>query len=1201
MYSNLCLYLCMAKKISFILDLEGGDKMVSTLSELKLDYKELTSELKLVEQGIAAFRTGNKDAVDDMERNGITLDQLTAKHKKLTAEQLDLSDAMSRTNRDIKDQQKLFDNTARQVPTESLIGLRRQYRELRQEIDSMDKAARSSTEGLAKITQAKKIKDEINEIGKSVGDFREQVGSYVDAIGQFFQGKGGKGGGGLDSLGLGGFTDFLNPLGAGGAGAAGGFLNVASQLVSKLGPIGTAIGAGIAGLAAGAEYVLSITKEYEKLNQVAGTLFQIDGQNLSNAVVTAKTISDIYNAEFEDVARAAQSVSLAFGSDVNKTLDLIKTGFAAGADLNKEFLESAREYPRLIQEAGASQEQFVELLIKSTKEGIYSDKGIDVVKEGALRLREQTKATKDALTGAFGKSFSDNLLKEINNGSITVFNAMQKVSEKLTEVDLTAAQTGTVIADVFGGPGEDAGLAFIKLLKDVDGDLSDVVNTTDAYTQRQNQLFDATMRVNTAQQELAAQFAGAGVNLDTLGLKAKAFATETLNDILKTSRAINDVFSRQGVFKGLGAVGSLILPGGNSADLEASKALLDAQDKLAFRQVSEGEKKAAADRLKLNQQGANGAQGLREEQARLKAEIEDAAAKGQPYKNLLTEYNAVTDRLAKVTGVLNERIKTTTKTVQEAAPGSIAFLQKTISELETKAKNSANPDQFIETINQKQQELKTLQDAYNAKTSEGQKKAAEDALQIARQNKELVALTTIQDEEKLQQELTKIRLQYDLDLLNQRLKLSKEGSVERATLEADVFRKQSELDANAASITETNRRNSIEYVKAYAESTARQISKSEEELQARINIIQATAEQERLRLQLDSTKLSAEKRLEIENQLAESITKTKKLQNELALVDPLADINTREQQALTKLSTGAVGADSNVLEQLEKKKTEIVLAYELERLQLRRDQQIKAGEETINIDREIADKQLEIYQTANEQKLAQQAQFNEEAMGIQVDMLGQLGEAFGSFLTGAEKDQKEFSKKILLIVLDAVEKTTNLYIAQLFAKQIAEKSFAGLATAAILTALVKAAVGTAKSKISKSEQGNILKAGGMFVGARHSAGGIKFAVGNDLHEAEDGEAIINRRSTSKFRHLLSAINSYKGWGKRFETGAVIGSTVTAIPGSTLSIDPGSMALFADVVGSRVASIVDTIVDRVIVGMDKDSRLKERLNAAVKQL
>ena len=72
------------------------------------------------------------------------------------------------------------------------------------------------------------------------------------------------------------------------------------------------------------------------------------------------------------------------------------------------------------------------------------------------------------------------------------------------------------------------------------------------------------------------------------------------------------------------------------------------------------------------------------------------------------------------------------------------------------------------------------------------------------------------------------------------------------------------------------------------------------------------------------------------------------------------------------------------------------------------------------------------------------------------------------------------------------------------------------------------------------EQGGLTR-GGMFVGNSHANGGVKFRVGGRIHEAEGGEAIINKRSTSMFRPVLSAINSYNGNGVKFADGGLLNS------------------------------------------------------------
>lgn len=83
-----------------------------------------------------------------------------------------------------------------------------------------------------------------------------------------------------------------------------------------------------------------------------------------------------------------------------------------------------------------------------------------------------TTATADALDG-IGIS-SKQIQKELQNGEKTTFQVIQEVSARLNELPESSQKVGKAIADIFGNMGEDAGLKYIRTLKDISTDL-DVV------------------------------------------------------------------------------------------------------------------------------------------------------------------------------------------------------------------------------------------------------------------------------------------------------------------------------------------------------------------------------------------------------------------------------------------------------------------------------------------------------------------------------------------------------------------------------------------------------------------------------------------------------------------------------------------------------------------------------------------------------
>ncbi len=100
---------------------------------------------------------------------------------------------------------------------------------------------------------------------------------------------------------------------------------------------------------------------------------------------------------------------------------------------------------------------------------------------------------------------------------------------------------------------------------------------------------------------------------------------------------------------------------------------------------------------------------------------------------------------------------------------------------------------------------------------------------------------------------------------------------------------------------------------------------------------------------------------------------------------------------------------------------------------------------------------------------------------------------------------------------------------------------AGLAQFVAGLARILSNISQAKKILTKAQYGMVLKAqeGMILSGASHANGGISIKLaGGGAIEAEGGEAIINTRSTSAFKPLLSAINSFGGFGRSFQGGGI---------------------------------------------------------------
>lgn len=251
-----------------------------------------------------------------------------------------------------------------------------------------------------------------------------------------------------------------------------------------------------------------------------------------------QAVAEHFGADFNEVLQSANNLSKAFGISIDDAMKLVQDGFVSGANANGEFLDTLKEYPRYFKEAGLSAEDFVAITTNAAQQGIFSDKGVDVIKEGNLRIREMTTATADALNN-IGIS-AEQVQADLQAGSITTFDVMQMVAAKLNELPASSAAVGTAIADIFGGPGEDAGLEYIKTLANIQLNMDAVKAATQGTAEQQERQIQAQENIKnglTSLIDLSAIYTDVRPYVD---LTAQiSMAAMGIGSLIKTVKAMN--------------------------------------------------------------------------------------------------------------------------------------------------------------------------------------------------------------------------------------------------------------------------------------------------------------------------------------------------------------------------------------------------------------------------------------------------------------------------------------------------------------------------------------------------------------------------------------------------------------------------------------------------------------------------------------
>jgi len=457
-----------------------NEKLISTNDKLKASQKEVNEEGKEAERllkeqsklkakiSAATGEEAKQNAILKLELREVTKE--TKKQAQAASGLEDAYERLRRETREAKNESKRLG--AELLETEKRFGkTSKEALELGQRFDLASKKAND-------------LDSDLQSLNTNVGDFQGNVGNYSSA---------------LDGIGQ-GFSGVL-------------------ELATPVGLAIAAVGLAIEGIGALAETVQETNQQLKETQQLTG----LSGEQLTTFTGQIRTTAKVFDQEYNEVLRSSNAVAKEFGISGAEAVDLINKGFVQGANINDDYLDQLREYAPQFKAAGLSAQDFNNVVALGAKEGIFNDKAADTVKEGGLRLREFTKATKDSLV-PLGELRNTQIQQAVAAGES--FKAIQLVSKGLKEVELTAQQTQSIITNTFGGPGEDAGLRFIQLLADIETG-ADGVNANLTEQQRkqleilkvQEDLANAEVRLGEAFRESGKDIEIFFAQLQTLGIE----------------------------------------------------------------------------------------------------------------------------------------------------------------------------------------------------------------------------------------------------------------------------------------------------------------------------------------------------------------------------------------------------------------------------------------------------------------------------------------------------------------------------------------------------------------------------------------------------------------------------------------------------------------------------------------------------------
>lgn len=217
-----------------------------------------------------------------------------------------------------------------------------------------------------------------------------------------------------------------------------------------------------------------------------------------DSILLAKT----FDSDVNEVTRAGNNLMINFGIESKKAYDLMANGAQNGLNFSNEMFDNLAEYSGLFAKMGYSADEYFQLLINGSKEGVYNlDYINDVMKEFQIRVKDGSKATDDAMA-SMSKSTQD-VWKQFLKGDKTVKDVANSVLKELESMDdqVNANQIGVTL---FGTKWEDLESDAMYSLKTVNKELSNVNGTLDKMAKAQEQTFNQRWQslLRDAQQKL---------------------------------------------------------------------------------------------------------------------------------------------------------------------------------------------------------------------------------------------------------------------------------------------------------------------------------------------------------------------------------------------------------------------------------------------------------------------------------------------------------------------------------------------------------------------------------------------------------------------------------------------------------------------------------------------------------------------------
>ena len=329
--------------------------------------------------------------------------------------------------------------------------------------------------------------------------------------------------------------------------------NITELLTSKTALMTAGIGAGIAIVGQAADAWARYNQELSRQDQVTNVTTGLKGPAANAMTDAARAVADTYGVDFREVINAANTLMTQFGQSGSQAMHLIRDGMQ-GMIMGDgpKLLSMIQQYAPSFRDAGISASQLI-AIIHNSEGGIFTDQNMNAIVMGIKNIRLMTNQTSEALAkmGIDGAEMT----RKLNDGTMTVFEALGQVSNAIERTGSGSQAAGEVMQYVFGRQGAVSGTKLGEAIATLNTNLNETKRQTGDLGVAFAELQTANERLNKAIREA---FEYDGWEQMTVGIKTGLL--DALSSVLETTIKIKESW--------VGDVGKTIFSAIGSAALE---------------------------------------------------------------------------------------------------------------------------------------------------------------------------------------------------------------------------------------------------------------------------------------------------------------------------------------------------------------------------------------------------------------------------------------------------------------------------------------------------------------------------------------------------------------------------------------------------------------------------------------------------------